>query len=110
MTNQTNSVSSQVSLALVTGGSRGLGKSMALHLADRGVDVILTYKSEAEAARAVVAEIEKKGRKAAALQLDVGDSKAYPAFAAAVAAEVTSRWQRDRFDCLVNNAGVGLHV
>jgi len=97
-------------IALITGGSRGLGRSMALHLADRGVDVILTYKADASAAVAVVAESERKGRKAVALQLDVGDSEAYPAFVARVAEALAGGWQRDRFDFLVNNAGNGVHA
>jgi NAD(P)-dependent dehydrogenase (short-subunit alcohol dehydrogenase family) len=96
-------------IALVTGGSRGLGRSMALHLADRGVDVILTYRNQAEAAREVVAQIEAKGRRAVALPLDVGDSRGYPAFVDAVRAAL-GRWQRDRFDYLINNAGVGLYA
>jgi NAD(P)-dependent dehydrogenase (short-subunit alcohol dehydrogenase family) len=97
-------------IALVTGASRGLGRSMALHLADRGVDVILTYKASAGAAREVAAAIEARGRKAAALPLDVGDSSTFAAFAEAVRAELARGWQRDRFDILINNAGVGLHA
>jgi NAD(P)-dependent dehydrogenase (short-subunit alcohol dehydrogenase family) len=97
-------------IALITGGSRGLGRSMALHLAGRGVDVILTYRSGAAAAAAVVAEIERRGRKAVALPLDTGDSASYPAFAASVAEALARRWQRDRFDLLVNNAGVGAYA
>jgi NAD(P)-dependent dehydrogenase (short-subunit alcohol dehydrogenase family) len=97
-------------IALITGGSRGLGRSMALHLADQGVDVILTYKANPEAARAVVAEIEGKGRKAVALQLDAGDSATYSAFADSVRSALAKHWKRDRFDFLVNNAGVGLHA
>ena len=97
-------------LALITGGSRGLGRSMALHLADRGVDVILTYKGNVESARQVVTEIEGKGRKAVALQLDVADSASFPAFADAVKSALTRIWQRDRFDYLVNNAGIGAYA
>jgi NAD(P)-dependent dehydrogenase (short-subunit alcohol dehydrogenase family) len=97
-------------IAIITGGSRGLGKSMALHLAQHGVDSIITYKSDAAAAKAVVAEIEQPGRRAVALQLDVGDAKAYPAFTDAVRAALRDRWQRERFDFLVNNAGTGAHV
>jgi len=97
-------------IALITGGNRGLGKSMALHLADHGVDLIITYKSGAEAARAVVAEVERRGRKATALQLDVATSATYPAFVDAVRGELTKRWQRDRFDFLVNNAGIGVYA
>jgi NAD(P)-dependent dehydrogenase (short-subunit alcohol dehydrogenase family) len=97
-------------IALVTGASRGLGKSAALHLADRGVDVILTYKSGAAAASAVVEEIQRKGRKAIALPLDVADSSAYAAFAETVKAALAKHWKRDRFDFLVNNAGTGVHA
>lgn len=97
-------------IALVTGGSRGLGRASALQLSDRGVDVIFTYKSSAEAARAVVSEIERKGRKALALPLDVADSAAYPAFADTVKAALAKHWQRERFDFLLNNAGTGVHA
>jgi NAD(P)-dependent dehydrogenase (short-subunit alcohol dehydrogenase family) len=97
-------------IALITGGSRGLGKSMALHVAARGVDVILTYRTGADAAHAVVAEIERAGRKAIALQLDVGDAASYPSFVERVRGELARRWQRERFDYLVNNAGIGGHA
>jgi len=101
---------SKTPIALVTGGSRGLGKSMALHLADHGVDVIITYRSGKEEALGVVQEIEKKGRKAVALQLDVGDSRSFGAFAESVRSELARIWSRDRLDHLVNNAGVGAHA
>jgi NAD(P)-dependent dehydrogenase (short-subunit alcohol dehydrogenase family) len=101
---------SKTPIALVTGGSRGLGKSMALYLADRGTDVILTYRSGKEEALRVVAEIQKKGRKATALQLDVGDAKSFGRFAESVRAELERLWQRERFDHLVNNAGIGAHA
>ena len=97
-------------IALITGGSRGLGKSMALHLADRGVDSIITFKASAGPAREVVAAIEARGRKAVALPLDVADSRSFGGFAEAVRGELTRRWQRPTFDFLVNNAGTGLHA
>jgi NAD(P)-dependent dehydrogenase (short-subunit alcohol dehydrogenase family) len=97
------------SIALITGASRGLGKSMALHLADRGVDILFTYKTSAGPARDVVAQLEAKGRRAVALPLDVADSSAFPGFVEAVAGALRQTWQRDRFDHLVNNAGMGLH-
>jgi len=97
-------------IALITGGSRGLGRAMALHLADRGVDVIVTYKSGAGAAAEVVAALHAKGRKAAALPLDVADSRGFAAFAEALRGELARTWQRDRIDYLVNNAGTGLHA
>lgn len=97
-------------IALVTGASRGLGRSTALQLAASGVDVILTYNSNHEEAQAVVALIQAQGRKAAALQLDVGDSRTFGAFAAAVKTVLADTWRRERFDYLVNNAGVGAHA
>lgn len=97
-------------LALITGGSRGLGKSMALHLADRGVDVIITYHSAAAEAADVVDQIQSRGRKAAALALNVADTRAFGAFADALETELARRFRRDRFDYLVNNAGTGLHA
>jgi NAD(P)-dependent dehydrogenase (short-subunit alcohol dehydrogenase family) len=96
------------SIALVTGASRGLGKSTALHLAQQGVDLILTYRSGAEEAQAVVRQIEALGRRAVALPLDVADSASFDAFAAAVKQALATTWQRERFDHLVNNAGIGL--
>jgi NAD(P)-dependent dehydrogenase (short-subunit alcohol dehydrogenase family) len=97
-------------VALITGGSRGLGKSMALHLADHGVDVVVTYKTGEREACEVVAAIQKKGRKAAALPLDVGDGRSFGAFATALARELEATFQRNRFDHLVNNAGTGAHA
>ncbi|HJT97052.1 MAG TPA: SDR family oxidoreductase [Rhodanobacteraceae bacterium] len=97
-------------IALITGGNRGLGRSAARKLAERGVDVVLTYRSNRDEALAVVAEIEALGRRAAALKLDVGDASTFDAFAAELARVLADIWQRDRFDHLVNNAGIGLHA
>jgi NAD(P)-dependent dehydrogenase (short-subunit alcohol dehydrogenase family) len=99
-----------VPIAVITGGNRGLGKSAALKLAERGVDVVLTYRSNHAEAEAVVAEIEKRGRRAAALALDVGIASSFDAFTAELRATLKRSWQRERFDYLVNNAGVGLHA
>jgi len=96
-------------LAVITGGSRGLGRSMALHLARRGVDVVLTYRTRLDEAREVVAQIEALGPRAAALPLDVGDSASFAAFTDALRAQLAS-WKRDRIDYLVNNAGVGAYA
>lgn len=95
--------------AIITGGSRGLGRSMALHLARDGADIIITYQQNEAAAQETVAAIEALGRKAASLQLDVADSRSFKGFAAQADA-VLARWGRERFDILVNNAGSGLHV
>jgi NAD(P)-dependent dehydrogenase (short-subunit alcohol dehydrogenase family) len=98
------------SIAVITGGSRGLGKSIALHLADRGIDVVLTYRSNEAEARKVVEAIHAKGRKAAALPLEVGDSRSFGAFAERLKTELGRTFGRDRFDFLVNNAGIGVHA
>ncbi|MCO4159804.1 SDR family NAD(P)-dependent oxidoreductase [Citrobacter amalonaticus] len=97
-------------IALVTGGSRGLGKNAALKLADKGTDILFTYHSQQQAARDVVAEIEQKGRKAAAIQLNVGDSASFAAFASEVKTQLHTHWNRETFDYLVNNAGIGLYA
>src|SRR5690606_41340613 len=83
---------------------------MALHLAGRGVDSVITYKNAADEARAVVAEITARGQRAAALQLDVGASASFDEFVARLRAELERTWRRPRFDYLVNNAGSGLHA
>ncbi|WP_250461913.1 SDR family NAD(P)-dependent oxidoreductase [Microbulbifer litoralis] len=97
-------------IALITGGSRGLGRETALRLAESGVDTILTYHSRRDAADAVVAEIDARGGNAAALQLDTGDTASFAQFAAQVRELLQSRWQREHFDFLVNNAGIGVHA
>lgn len=96
-------------IVLVTGGSRGLGRSMALHLAEQGSDIILTYRSEAGEAQTVVAAIEALGRRAVALPLDVGVSTAFPAFVRTVRTALDG-WGREHIDALVNNAGMGVHA
>lgn len=97
-------------IALVTGGSRGLGRNAALHIARSGTDVILTYRSQAAEAQAVVAEIEALGRRAVALPLDVAQSRSFADFAEQVRGVLAQHWQRERFDFLVNNAGIGIHA
>jgi NAD(P)-dependent dehydrogenase (short-subunit alcohol dehydrogenase family) len=96
-------------IALITGGSRSLGRSMALHLARAGTDIVITYQNNEAAARDVVAQVQALGRRAAALHLDVADSRAFAGFAERVRATLAG-WQRARFDILVNNAGTSLHV
>jgi len=97
-------------IAIITGGSRGLGKSMALHIADKGNDVILTYNSKKDEAERVVAQIEHLGQKAVALALDVSDSASFDKFSDNVKKNLKGKWGRDDFDFLVNNAGIGLHT
>lgn len=93
-------------IALVTGGSRGLGKNYALKLAETGADVILTYHSRKDEADATVASIEAMGRKAAALKLDSGQVDTFNQFFGEVKELLQSRWNRASFDFLVNNAGI----
>ena len=97
-------------IALITGASRGLGKNIAQHLARQGVDIIGTYHSQADEAQALADEIIQAGGKAAMLKLDVGDSAGFAKFAAEVGRVLTADFQRNQFDYLVNNAGVGLHA
>jgi len=94
-------------ITLITGGSRGLGRNMALHIARQGGDVILTYQSRDADALAVVADIESLGRKAVALQLDSGQVASFAGFADRVRSALAQTWQRDTFNHLVNNAGHG---
>ena len=96
-------------IAIVTGGSRGLGRNTAVHLARSGVDVIITYNSNRAEADNAVAEIEALGRRVVALQLDAGAVATFDAFAESVRS-VLGGWGRERFDFLVNNAGTSLHA
>lgn len=97
-------------IAIITGGSRGLGKNTALKLASQGVDLIITYRTQKGEADTVVAEAESLGVKAAAVQLDVAESKTFAAFAETVKNLLNSKWQRNKFDFLVNNAGIGINT
>ena len=97
-------------IAVVTGGSRGLGRNTALHLARRGVDIILTYRSQRTEAEQVVAEIAALGGSAVALQLDVAESGTFDNFVETLKGVLSEHWQRKTFDSLVNNAGIGIHA
>jgi len=96
-------------IAVITGGSRGLGQNAALHLAKRGVHSIITYQSNEAAAKATVEQLQKLGVKAAALQLDTSRAGTFADFAGALKNTLQQVWKRDRVDYLVNNAGVGLY-
>lgn len=98
-----------MTIALITGGSRGLGRNAALHLARDGVDVIFTYRSNFTEAQSLVAEIEALGRRAVGMPLDVGITTGFASFVAKVQETLTA-WGEDRFDYLVNNAGTGVHA
>lgn len=106
----TSPLSKAKKIALITGASRGLGRNTAIHLARSSVDSIVTYRSGRREAEAVVAEIRQLGGQALALQLDVGNSKSFGEFAGQVRDALRSRWQRENFDYLVNNAGIGIQA
>jgi NAD(P)-dependent dehydrogenase (short-subunit alcohol dehydrogenase family) len=97
-------------IALVTGGSRGLGKDMAISLAKKGIDVMLTWRSKEEEALDTVKTIEGLGQKAASLQLDMGDFKSLDNFVQQVLGTLQSKWKTDSLDILINNAGMGATV
>jgi NAD(P)-dependent dehydrogenase (short-subunit alcohol dehydrogenase family) len=105
---QQNSVSSARKVAIVTGGSRGLGRSTVLSLAKRGIDSIFTYNSNRPEAEKVTALVAAMGRKALALQLDTGNIRTFDAFVQNVQQALTEPGA-ERFDFLVNNAGTSLH-
>lgn len=100
-------------IALITGGSRGLGRNAALALATQGTDVILTYRSQRAEAEAVVAQIREQyraqGRRATALELDTGNTQGFADFVHRLRTVLAQDWQRERFDYLLNNAGIGVH-
>lgn len=96
-------------IALVTGGSRGLGKNSALKIAQKGLDVIITYKSSKEEANHVVEEIQALGRKAIAYQLDTKDIKSFDAFIKQVGDHLEENTGSRNIDYLVNNAGTALY-
>ncbi len=97
-----------MSITLITGGSRGLGRSMALALAAQGTDVIITYVGRREAAEDTAASAEGLGRKAAVLPLDVADTANFPAFVDALRGTLAVSWGGASLDALVNNAGIGV--
>ncbi|MCA8883426.1 MAG: SDR family oxidoreductase [Rhodobacteraceae bacterium] len=97
-------------IAVITGGSRGLGRNTAMKLAREGCGIVLTYHTRRTDADDVVSAIEAAGGRAAALQLDTGDTTQFAAFRDALAAALRDTWGRDSFDYLVNNAGHGIHA
>ncbi len=94
-------------IALITGGSRGLGKNAALKLASAGIDIIFTWHSNQQAAEDTLQEIAAKGVKVKAIQLDVGQSSQFPAFVDTLKEALSSQWQCSQIDYLINNAGTG---
>lgn len=97
-------------LALITGGSRGLGRNMANKLADKGINVIITYNTNKTEADKVVSEVEEKGVKAFALQLDVSKAETFEHFVSELNSTMWGKFNSEKLDYLVNNAGIGLHT
>lgn len=93
-------------IALVTGASRGLGKNMALNLAQQGTDIIVIYRSKEQEALEVVKTIEAMGRKAVAMQLDTANTKLFDTFFTDLQSVLETTWNRKTFDFLINNAGI----
>ncbi len=101
-------MSTKHKVVLITGGSRGLGKSSALKVAEKGLDVIITYHSKENDAHQVIDEIREGGRKAAALHLDIGDTRTFDEFYKRLEDVLKVSFDVNRFDYLVNNAGIGI--
>src|SRR5690606_9951694 len=97
-------------IALVTGGSRGLGRDMAINLSKKGLDVVITYHSNQEAANEVIAEIEANGQKAIALQLDVTLVSSFDAFLTSLISSLNTNFGTDKLDYVVNNGGFIYYV
>jgi NAD(P)-dependent dehydrogenase (short-subunit alcohol dehydrogenase family) len=97
-------------IAIVTGGSRGLGKDMAINIAKKGIDVVITYRGNQAMANEVVREIELIGRQATALHLDMSDFKSLDGFVANLISTLRSKWNTTSFDFLVNNAVMGATI
>ena len=96
-------------IAIVTGGSRGLGRNMAVSLAQKGIDVIFTYNSNKEKADEVVAEIKSLGQKAIAYQLNTADVSSFEGFIKKATQHLEENTGSPNFDFLINNAGTALY-
>jgi NAD(P)-dependent dehydrogenase (short-subunit alcohol dehydrogenase family) len=104
------SIMSKQQIALITGGSRGLGRNMALAIANKNIDVVLTYNSNKEKADEVVQEIRKLGRQATALQLDTSDVNSFDGFTQSLTEALIEKTGSPKFDFLINNAGTALYA
>lgn len=100
----------QSKIALITGGSRGLGRNAAIKIAQKGIDVIITYIHNEEKANEVVEEIQKLGRKAKALKIDTGNTKEFQTFVTELSTYLQNEYGLAKFDFLINNAGTGGHT
>ena len=99
----------QNKIALVTGGSRGLGKNMALKLAQKKIDVILTYHTQKAEAESVVNEIKNLGQNAIAIQLNVAKVSTFNDFIHSMKTALKATFNTEKIDFIINNAGIGTH-
>jgi NAD(P)-dependent dehydrogenase (short-subunit alcohol dehydrogenase family) len=97
-------------IALITGGSRGLGKEMALRLAENGRNIVITYASQKEAAEKVIKEIDPTGKQAASLHFDANQVSALGNFVSDFQRTIQQKWNVSKFDFLINNAGIGATI
>lgn len=97
-------------IALVTGGSRGLGRNMAIALAKKGLDVVITYNSNKTAADEVVAEIQSAGQQGFAFQLDTSNISTFDAFLEQMSEQLQAKIGHSKIDFLINNAGTALYA
>ena len=97
-------------IALVTGGSRGLGRNMVIALGRKGIDVMFTYNSNKDAADKVVSELSSLGRKAKAFQLDTSNIRQFANVQNEVTTYLTGQYGKPSFDFLINNAGTALYA
>lgn len=97
-------------IGLITGGSRGLGRNMAISLAKKGIDVVLTYNRNKQQAEEVVAEIQSLGQNASAFQLDTGHVKGFNEFFKQLSAYLKEQRGNTNIDFLINNAGTALYA
>ncbi|OYU79904.1 MAG: short-chain dehydrogenase [Flavobacterium sp. BFFFF1] len=102
-------MSTKSTIALVTGGSRGLGRDMVINLARNGNNIIFTYHSNKVEADKVVAEVLAMGQKAIAYPLDMGSTKGFDGFVAQVSQHLQEHEGSPHFDFLINNAGAGVY-
>lgn len=103
-------MTNKIKIALVTGGSRGLGKNMALELAKKGLHIVLTYNRNEEKAKEVITDIEHIGQQAIAVQLNVTDFQSFETFFDTVKKSIKYKFGVDKIDYLVNNAGIGINA
>jgi NAD(P)-dependent dehydrogenase (short-subunit alcohol dehydrogenase family) len=103
-------MSTEQKIAVVTGGSRGLGKDMAISIARKGIDVVLTYRNKETEAQETVKQIAALGRKAVALQLNMADVASLDGFIKQLQETLQTNWNSSHFDFLINNAGMGATV